>query len=434
MPDPVGPAEVEAAFGAAVVGASDLADRLRAAFPVLVDLERDPGLATADDSVAMGAAGMMTWANSGVATVWRGQFLCAFAAATTPMLVLDGAPPVAMTRVAGADLFVHLSPVASGATYCYEIYVDGVALGKGDVAGYLPESNPRPDVVPGTLSGPFQVGSALYPGALTDYWVYANAGVDTAVAAPVMVWLDGCEVAGPFDVLERRVRLVTDNLVDRGRIPPLVHVLVDPSTPFGAVPGARPGQPDRAAMRSLQYDTVSGLLGRHLVEEVLPDVEHRYALRHDGYSRAVAGMSSGGAGAFSAAWFAPGEFARVQSALGSFTPMQPVPTDGIRGANVYADWVRRERRPIRVWLSDGARDVYLGGAHGVRPELAAAGSWPEANHRLAAALRDGGYDICFRFGTAGHNTAQEALDLPESLTWLWRGYDPARVDDAFLPG
>jgi len=161
---------------------------------------------------------------------------------------------------------------------------------------------------------------------------------------------------------------------------------------------------------------------------------YRYALRHDGYSRAVAGMSSGGAGAFSAAWFAPREFARVQSALGSFTPMQPVPTDGIRGANVYADWVRRERRPIRVWLSDGARDVYLGGAHGVRPELAAAGSWPEANHRLAAALRDGGYDICFRFGTAGHNTAQEALDLPESLTWLWRGYDPARVDDAVLPG
>jgi enterochelin esterase family protein len=48
-------------------------------------------------------------------------------------------------------------------------------------------------------------------------------------------------------------------------------------------------------------------------------------------------------------------------------------------------------------------------------------------------LRDGGYDVRFRFGSAGHNTAQEALDLPESLTWLWRGYDPARDEDAFLP-
>jgi hypothetical protein len=292
-----------------------------------------------------------------------------------------------MTRVTGTDLFVHLAPVASGATYCYEIFVDGVGLGKGDVAGYRPDSHPRPGVGSGTMSDAFDVRSAIYPGAVTDCWVYANAGVDPAVAAPVMVWLDGGEVAGPFDVLERRVRLVTDNLVDEGRIPPLVHVLVDPSTPDGPVPGARPGQSDRAAMRSLQYDTVSDRLGRHLLDEVLPRVEQDYALRHDGYSRAVAGMSSGGAAAFSAAWFAPGEFARVQSALGSFTPLQPVPADGIRGADVYAEWVRRERRPIRVWLSDGARDVYLGGVHGVRPELAAAGSWPEANHRLAAALR-----------------------------------------------
>jgi enterochelin esterase family protein len=433
MSDPVGPAELEAAFEAASTGAPDLADRLRAAFPVLVELDRDPTLATSADSVAKGAAGLTSWANSGLATVWRGWFLCTFASATTPTLVLDDAPPVAMTRVTGTDVFVHLAPVASGATYCFEISVDGVGLGKGDVAGYQPDSHPRPGVARGTMSDPFEVRSAIYPGAVTDCWVYANAGVDPAVAAPVMVWLDGGEVAGPFDVLERRVRLVTDNLVDEGRIPPLVHVLVDPSTPGGPVPGARPGQSDRAAMRSLQYDTVSDRLGRHLLDEVLPRVEQDYALRHDGYSRAVAGMSSGGAAAFSAAWFAPGEFARVQSALGSFTPLQPVPADGIRGADVYAEWVRRERRPIRVWLSDGARDVYLGGVHGVRPELAAAGSWPEANHRLAAALSDGGYDVRFRFGSAGHNTAQEALDLPESLTWLWRGYDPARDDDAFLP-
>ena len=159
---------------------------------------------------------------------------------------------------------------------------------------------------------------------------------------------------------------------------------------------------------------------------MLPDVEQRHALRREGYSRAVAGMSSGGAAAFTAAWFLPGEFARVQSALGSFTPMQPVPADGIRGADVYADWVLREHRPIRVWLSDGTRDLYLGGVNGIRPDLAAAGSWPEANQRLADALRAGGYDVHFRLGTAGHNTAQEALDLPESLTWLWRGYDPAR--------
>jgi hypothetical protein len=113
----------------------------------------------------------------------------------------------------------------------------------------------------------------------------------------------------------------------------------------------------------------------------------------------------------------------VQSSLGSFTPMQPVPVGDLRGADVYADWVRREHRPIRVWLSDGARDLYLGDSD-LRPDLAAAGSWPEANHRLARALAESGYDVRFRFGAAGHNTAQEALDLPESLTWLWQDYDP----------
>ena len=95
--------------------------------------------------------------------------------------------------------------------------------------------------------------------------------------------------------------------------------------------------------------------------------------------------------------------------------------------------MRREHRPIRVWLSDGARDVYLGGPTGVRGYLARAGSWPEANHRLAAALEEGGYDVRFRFGTAGHNNAQESLDLPESLAWLWRDYDPGRTEDGFVP-
>jgi enterochelin esterase family protein len=246
-----------------------------------------------------------------------------------------------------------------------------------------------------------------------------------------MIWLDGGQLAAPDDLLERRMRVVTDNLVHEGRIPPMVHVLVDPGTPAGPVPGAFPGQSDRAAMRSLQYDTVSDRFGRHMLEDVLPDVARRFALRQDGYSRAVAGMSSGGACALTMAWFAPQEFSRVHSALGSFAPLRPSPAEGISGADVYADWVRRERRPFRVWMSDGTRDLYLGGASGVRPELAGVGNWPDHNLRLAKALRAGGYDAEFRMGTAGHNFAQESLDLPESLSWLWRGYDAARTQDDF---
>ena len=125
--DTVGPAEIQAAFDAEAAGAADLADRLRVAFPMLVELERDPGLATSEDSVAMGAVGLMSWANAGLATVWHDRFLCAFAAATTPLLVLDDAPLVAMTRIPGTDLYAHVAPVTEGATHCYEISVDGVS-------------------------------------------------------------------------------------------------------------------------------------------------------------------------------------------------------------------------------------------------------------------------------------------------------------------
>jgi hypothetical protein len=45
---------------------------------------------------------------------------------------------------------------------------------------------------------------------------------------------------------------------------------------------------------------------------------------------------------------------------------------------------------------------------------------------MANALKTRGYDFHFRFGTAGHSEAREAMDLPEALTWLWRDYDPKR--------
>ena len=37
----------------------------------------------------------------------------------------------------------------------------------------------------------------------------------------------------------------------------------------------------------------------------------------------------------------------------------------------------------------------------------------------------------FRFGTAAHGGAQESLDLPESLAWLWRDYDPKLTAQEF---
>lgn len=46
---------------------------------------------------------------------------------------------------------------------------------------------------------------------------------------------------------------------------------------------------------------------------------------------------------------------------------------------------------------------------------------------LANALKLRGYDFHFRFGTSLHAIAQGALDLPESLAWLWRDYDRSKT-------
>jgi hypothetical protein len=50
---------------------------------------------------------------------------------------------------------------------------------------------------------------------------------------------------------------------------------------------------------------------------------------------------------------------------------------------------------------------------------------------MANALKTRGYDFHFRFGTASHSEAQEAMDLPEALTWLWRDYDLEKTSQMF---
>ena len=81
-----------------------------------------------------------------------------------------------------------------------------------------------------------------------------------------------------------------------------------------------------------------------------------------------------------------------------------------------------------VGLADREADVESSGAPmGVYE----AGSWPLANIQVAQALKTRLYDFHFRYGVATHSSAQGAMDLPESLSWLWRGYDPEKTAEAY---
>jgi len=323
---------------------------------------------------------------------------------------IDMQQPLPLTKIEGSDFAMRLVKMRVGVTHAYQYYAEAKAVGnRTDVSGYNPDSYPKPWVAKGKLSEKHTIVSKIYDGMKADYWFYAAPGVNPAVPAPLMVWQDGQGlVAG--DLSKLRLFTVTENLVAQRLIPPMVHVLIAPGI-----------APDGKAMRSIEYDTVSDKYNRFLLDEVLPEVEKVYKLRPDGYSRGIAGESSGGICSFNSAWFMPDKFSRVHSTIGSFTSIQWHPEDKQDGGNVYPFMVRKQpKRNIRVWMSDGADD--LENNHG---------SWPLQNIELANSLKMREYDFHFRFGLATHDSAQAGIDLPESLAWLWRGYDPAKTSEEF---
>ena len=350
--------------------------------------------------------GKMTTATQAI--VW-GQDYLFLATSPSPVTVsIDLQPQRARAQV-DENHWMLLTKMRTGVLHQYQFHAAGKTLGaRGDAVGYNPDSYPKPNVPRGKLSQKQTITSKIYDGMTADDWVYAAPGVDPAVPAPLMVWQDGQNLINELGGL--RLIPVTENLVQQGLVPPLVHVMIAPGT-----------SPEGRAMRAIEYDTVSDRYARFLMEEVLPEVEKMYKLRPDGYSRAIAGESSGGICAFSAAWFMPEKFARVHSAVGSFTSIQWRSKENVDGGNVYPFMVRKDpKRNIRMWMSDGADD--LENNHG---------SWPMQNIQMANSLKFREYDFHFRFGTAAHGGAQAALDLPESLTWLWRDYDPKKTSQEF---
>jgi enterochelin esterase-like enzyme len=346
----------------------------------------------------------------GGTAVWGQDYLFVSNSPTPVSISIDNQPALPMAAVADSTFWMLLTKMRTGVTHSYQYYSAGKTLGnRGDVIGYNPDSYAKPGVPRGKVSDKLTITSRIYDGMKADYWVYASPGVDPNVPAPLMVWQDGQGLIGLYSGL--RLFTVTENLVAQKLLPPMVYVMIAPGT-----------SPDgKTALRSIEYDTVSDRYARFLMQEVLPEVEKMYKLRPDGYSRAIAGESSGGICAFNVAWIMPDKFSRVHSAVGSFTSIQWRPQEKQEGGDIYPFKVRKEpKRNIRVWMSDGSED--LENEHG---------SWPMQNIEMANSLKLKEYDFHFRFGTAVHGGAQAGLDLPESLTWLWRGYDPNKTTQEF---
>ncbi len=246
----------------------------------------------------------------------------------------------------------------------------------------------------------------VYAGTKRDVLVYLPPNFDPAGQPPsVLICNDGEAYADPAGPV--RAMTVLDNLLDRRKIEPTVAVFVNPGRPIN-VPSRRevtegqPDDPQAVQQRSIEYDTVNDTYAHFLIGDLLPFVESQIgcALTIDPCRRIVAGISSGGICAFSAAWFRPDSFGRVLSHCGSFT--------AIRGGHNFPYLIRSTpRKPIRVWMQSGEGDADI-----------LTGSWPLANKEVAAALAFAGYDVRFEFGQGGHNLAHGGALFADALRWL----------------
>ena len=219
---------------------------------------------------------------AGTAYLAKGpDFLFVIDAASEPSLRINGESGPRMTRLAGAaNRWIASVKLPASRTHNFHYLIRGEPFGgRNDVMAYSEYHYRKPGVPEGKLTPKMTHTSRIYEGTIADYWVYAPAQYKPGVPAAVMFWTDG-EVHLNRDSGSRAMH-VWDNLTHEKKIPVMLQVLVSP------------GVKDGRRWRSIQYDSVDDRFARYVLEEILPEVGKSYSLRGDGYSRAIAGDSSG---------------------------------------------------------------------------------------------------------------------------------------------
>lgn len=223
----------------------------------------------------------------------------------------------------------------------------------------------------------------IFSGWSFSYQIYVPAQYEPGKPAALAVFQDGVGAYGGIKVMQ-----MFENLMHAKEMPVTIVLFIKPGS----------------GGRSENYDTVSDRYGKMLIEEMIPSVLADYDIVEDPEGWAIAGFSSGGSAAFTAAWFWPDNFRKVSSNSGSFT--------GIRGADKFPQMIRDNApKPIRVTLRSGTNDLDN-----------QFGSWLDANFAMASALEEKGYHYRFTHGTGGHDMKQAAKDMANEWRWLWRGF------------
>ncbi|MES2738240.1 MAG: alpha/beta hydrolase-fold protein [Verrucomicrobiota bacterium] len=305
-----------------------------------------------------------------------------------------------MTRLGDDGLQVLVQKMENFQEFGYRIEVDGMARVGGTVHlehyEYTADSEKQPGVPEGRLEKFEWPQSQVFPETVRDVTVYVPQQYQAGSEACLMVWQDGSRHVDPGGSM--RASTVFDNLIHQKKMPVTIGVFIDPGRKSNQKAGGKP------ANRGFEYDSLGDAYARFLLTEILPEVEKRYGVkfRQDPQAWAIAGGSSGGICAFTAAWERPDKFHKVLSWVGTFVD--------IRGGNAYPYLVRvTERKPMRVYLLDGVNDLDN-----------KFGNWPLANRMMEASLKYMNYDYRMDWTECFHGSRGMAPKLPEALTWLWR--------------
>jgi len=310
------------------------------------------------------------------------------------------AGPGAGRRGGGGGPVVVIDPLASAETVDLVPPLDKMGNFKHapkttwrDVSGIVvKEGTPRGTVITFRVPG---ADSKLFPGNYQrNVWVYVPAGYKEGMELPFMLDHDGSATA----VVQTQLIAAMDNLIAEKKIPMMAGVFVAP------------------ASRSVEYDTVSGKYCEYLENEILPLVEQnaKIKLTKDPEGRGAIGQSSGGAAAFTMAWFHPDLYRRVISYSGSFTRLQRNATYP-QGAWEYHQTIipAAEKKPIRIWMQVGSDDLNNN-----------FGDWRIANNNMAEVLKAKGYEYQYLWSAGAHHVegGVERQTMEEAMEWVWKTY------------
>ncbi len=223
-----------------------------------------------------------------------------------------------------------------------------------------------------------------------QYWVYTPPGFDPASQQryPVLFLLHGVMDTGTAWITAGRANVILDNLINRGQAKPMIVVF-----PLGY---GFPDFPDRVGdllLNAVNQRKVMEVVAATLLDEIGPQVEKIYPVEKGRESRAIAGVSMGGAQAMQIGLNHLDSFAWI----GSFSGAIPMFAEGSVAFFPHLDAAVNQRLRL-FWVAIGTEDFLLEsnrefgawleskGVLFAKVETPGAHGWPVWHRHLAAFL------------------------------------------------